>query len=79
MQTISFYLNYVQIVVQEVLTAVTMKSYVFWDITPCSPAKIIRDFGGIYGLHLQDRRVSQARIEEGVGSKLPGFLLGSLG
>jgi hypothetical protein len=30
-----------------------MKSSIFWDITPCSPLKADRLFGGIYRLHLQ--------------------------
>jgi hypothetical protein len=30
----------------EVLTAVVMKSYIFWDITPCIPLKVNRRFGG---------------------------------
>jgi hypothetical protein len=25
-----------------------MKSTVFWDITPCSPLKVYRRFGGTY-------------------------------
>jgi hypothetical protein len=29
----------------EVLTAVVMKSTVFWDITPCSPLSVDRRFG----------------------------------
>jgi hypothetical protein len=36
----------------EVLTAVTMKSGVFWDVTPCSSSKNSR-FGGTYRLHHQ--------------------------
>jgi hypothetical protein len=44
----------------EVLTAVVMKSCVFWDITPCSLLKNNRFFGGIY-YHLQDRRKRQVR------------------
>jgi hypothetical protein len=32
----------------EVLTAVVMKSTIFWDITPCSPLKVNRHFGGTY-------------------------------
>jgi hypothetical protein len=44
----------------EVLTAVVMKSTIFWDITPCSPLKFNRRFGGTYRLHLQGRRISQA-------------------
>jgi hypothetical protein len=36
----------------EVLTAVVMKSSVFWDETLCSPLKANRRFGGRYRLHL---------------------------
>jgi hypothetical protein len=39
----------------EILTAVVMKSTIFWDITPCSPLKVNQHFGGTYRLHLQDR------------------------
>jgi hypothetical protein len=42
----------------EVLTAVVMKSSIFWDITPCSPLNVNRRFGGKYRL-LQGRRVIQ--------------------
>jgi hypothetical protein len=34
----------------EVLTAVVMKSTIFWDITPYSPLKINRRFGGTSSL-----------------------------
>jgi hypothetical protein len=47
----------------EVLTAVFVKSYIFWDITPCSPLKVNRCSGGTYRLHLQCRRISRARIQ----------------
>jgi hypothetical protein len=30
----------------EVLTVVAMKSCVLWNITPCSPVKVNRRFGG---------------------------------
>jgi hypothetical protein len=30
----------------EVLTAVDMKSNIFWDVTPCSPLKVNQGFGG---------------------------------
>jgi hypothetical protein len=33
---------------------------IFWDITPC-PWKVSRHFGGTCALHLQVRRISQAR------------------
>jgi hypothetical protein len=38
----------------EVLTAVLMKSSVFWDVTPFSPLKVNRISGGKCCLHLQD-------------------------
>jgi hypothetical protein len=39
----------------EVLTAVAMKSSVFWDISPYIPVKVNRRFGGTYHLHLQSK------------------------
>jgi hypothetical protein len=45
----------------EVLRAVVIKSTIFWDITPCSPLKVNRCFGGTYRLLLQSRRISRAR------------------
>jgi hypothetical protein len=45
----------------EVLTAVVMKSTIFRDITPWSPSKVNRRFKGTCRLHLQGRRISQAR------------------
>jgi hypothetical protein len=36
----------------EVFTAVTMKTGVFWDVTPCGSCKN-RRFGGTYSLHHQ--------------------------
>jgi hypothetical protein len=53
----------------EVLTAVAMKSSIFWDITPCSPKKVNRRFEGIYRLHVQGGRVSQIRNKEVVGKQ----------
>jgi hypothetical protein len=47
----------------EVLTAVVMKSVVFWDTTPYSPFTVGRSFGGTYRLHFQGRRMSQATNE----------------
>jgi hypothetical protein len=47
----------------EVLTAVFMKSSIYWDITPCTPLKVNRRFGGIYRIHLQDRRISRAKTQ----------------
>jgi hypothetical protein len=47
----------------EVITAVVMKSSarIFWDITPYSPMKVNQRFGRTRRLHLQGRRISQAR------------------
>jgi hypothetical protein len=42
----------------EVLTAVIMKSTIYWDITLCSPLNVNRLVRGIYHLHLQGRRSS---------------------
>jgi hypothetical protein len=39
----------------EVLSAVAMKSNIFWDITSCSQLKVSWRFGGAYRLNLQDR------------------------
>jgi hypothetical protein len=51
-----------------VLAAVVMKGSIFWDITPRSPLKVNRCFGGTFRLHFQ-----------GPGIKKPAhttFLLG---
>jgi hypothetical protein len=45
----------------EVLTAVVMKSIIFWDITPCNPLKVNRSFGETYRLHLQGLKISRVR------------------
>jgi hypothetical protein len=42
-----------QLLLVTVLTAVVTKATIFWDITPCSPLKVNRRFGGTYRLHLQ--------------------------
>jgi hypothetical protein len=43
----------------EVLTAMTMKSSVFWDVTLCSPEDIHLRFGETYCLHLQVEELVQ--------------------
>jgi hypothetical protein len=45
----------------EVLTAVVIKSNLFWDITPCSLLEVNRRFGGKYLRHLQGRRIIRVR------------------
>jgi hypothetical protein len=47
----------------EVLTAVVMKSSIFWDTTPRSPLKVNRRFGETCRLRPQDRRSSRATAE----------------
>jgi hypothetical protein len=53
----------------EVLIAVVIKTSIFWDITPCSPFKVNRHIGGIFRLHLQERRISEAKNQPEAGSK----------
>jgi hypothetical protein len=50
----------------EVPTTVVMKSSSFWDITPCSPLKVNRRFGGTCCLHLQGRRIKARKRYEAV-------------
>jgi hypothetical protein len=38
-----------------------MMSSAFWDVTPCSPLKVYRRFGGKYCLHFEGWRITQAR------------------
>jgi hypothetical protein len=47
-----------------------LQSYIFGDITPCSPLRINWCFGGTCGLHLQGRRISQERNQHEAGSKI---------
>jgi hypothetical protein len=50
----------------EAVTTMTAKISVFYDMTPCSPLKVIRSFKEIYRLHFQGRRISQARKQHGL-------------
>jgi hypothetical protein len=43
----------------EVLTAVDMKSSIFWNVTPCNSLKVNIRFGRTCNLYLQDRRISK--------------------
>jgi hypothetical protein len=54
----------------EVLTVVDMKSSIFCNITPCSPLKVSRRFGGTCRLHLQGLRISQVKNQHEPCSKL---------
>jgi hypothetical protein len=53
----------------EVLTAAVKKGSISWNITPCSLFKVNGSFGGICHLHLQGRRISQARNQREAGGK----------
>jgi hypothetical protein len=59
----------------EVLTTVVMKSSVLWDITPCSPLKVKRCFGGTFCFHLQGQRINQQETSlKQVAGLICGFL-----
>jgi hypothetical protein len=51
------------------LTAIIRESYIFWDITPCSPLSVNRRFGGTGRLHLKGHRIIHARNQLEAGSK----------
>jgi hypothetical protein len=54
------------------LPAGGMKSSFFWDMTPCSPLKINRLFGGTYRVHFQNRRKTKQKTK--VKKVAAGFL-----
>jgi hypothetical protein len=47
----------------EVLMAVTKKSTICYDMTPCNLVEVCRHFGATYCIHLQSWRISQAWIQ----------------
>jgi hypothetical protein len=48
------YVNHRKVLVpNKILTSVVTRNTIFWNITPCSPLKVNRRFGGTYRLHLQ--------------------------
>jgi hypothetical protein len=51
------------------LTVVVMKSFIFWDMMPCTPLKVNWRSGGTCCLHLQGQRISQAWNKCEVGGK----------
>jgi hypothetical protein len=55
----TFFTKPVFIFIFEVLTLVTLKNTIFCDVRPCS-LTVYWCFGGMYCLHLQHKRVSQA-------------------
>jgi hypothetical protein len=48
-----------------------MNNFIFWDITPCSPLKVNRHFGGICHLNLQSRRWAKQETIVKAGENLP--------
>jgi hypothetical protein len=45
-------------------------STIFWDITPCSPLKVNRRFGGTYRLHIRGRILSRAKKQREDGGDM---------
>jgi hypothetical protein len=60
------YHNNLQILLE---TCFDMKTSIFWDIMSCSPLKVNQRCGGTCCLHLQGRRISQAKKQREAGSK----------
>jgi hypothetical protein len=58
----------------EVLTAVTMKNGVFWDVTPCGSCKS-RRFGGTYSLLHQGDKNRFLQEPHGVTSQKTAFFI----
>jgi hypothetical protein len=54
-------LNIQKNVGSEVPTTMVMKNSIFWETAPCSLLKFNQRFGGECRLHLQDRRIRQAK------------------
>jgi hypothetical protein len=52
-----------------------MKSFIFWDISSCSPLKVSRHFRETCRLHLQGWRISQARNQHQAGVLITCFTL----
>jgi hypothetical protein len=48
---------------------VITKNSIFWGITPGGSLKVVRRFGGIFRLHLQGRKVRQARNRQEASGK----------
>jgi hypothetical protein len=61
------------------LTAATMKSTIFWDVTSYNPVDVFRRFGGMHCRHLQIRIVSQEINQQGYFCWSRNILAGLLG
>jgi hypothetical protein len=60
---------YTSRILLEALTAVVMKSFVFWCIMSCSPLTVNRHFGETCRFNLQGRRISYVRNQSEAGTK----------
>jgi hypothetical protein len=56
-----------------------MMSPIFWEITLCNLLKVNRRFGGTYRLHLQSRRINEARNQHEASSNIVNSRHGGLG
>jgi hypothetical protein len=67
--------NKINVIEPQVLTAVTTKSSIFWEIRPCSPLIVNGRFGGTYRLHLHGRKYAKQEASmKQVASRLCWFL-----
>jgi type IV secretory pathway VirB3-like protein len=57
-------LIYSYVIASEVLTAVVVKSSIFWGMASCSPLRVKRRFGGTCRLKHQDLRIHQTRDQQ---------------
>jgi hypothetical protein len=54
--------NYFHVAENKLILIKYVMNIIFWGAIPCILVAVYRVFGGTYCLHLQDRRISQARI-----------------
>jgi hypothetical protein len=59
----------------EAVAAVFMKSSVYWDVTQYGIMKFDPIFGGTCRLHLQRRRINQARNQDSTLNQMSIYLL----
>jgi hypothetical protein len=57
------------IIILIIITIIIIQSLLSRNITPCSPLKVNRRFGGTSSLYLQGKNISQTRKQHGEGNK----------
>jgi hypothetical protein len=62
---IALFCSQLQICLDTQISLYILKGTIFWDITPCSPLRFNRRFGGTYRLHLQGRKNKPSKKPEG--------------